>query len=736
MNIFDRLKDGFKAFQGETPDKEVTPPQNEQAWADSILFSLADFPKYDPDQLKQNKGAAIYQKMASTDDQVKAALQFKINAVISRDHFFEVGTDEEGNPIPEQQAMADYFEFALEQIKGSWKDILYNIMTALQNGYSMNEKNWDSIDYLGKAMWGYKTIKIKPHDSFTFVVDNYGNVQRIEQNLGGKQIVIAEDKIIHFVHQPDIDEQYGESDLRACYRNYWSKDIIQKFLNVHLERHASGFVTAKVAGTLTTTERTNLQNVVKNLSARSGVIAPDNVEFDFVQPSKTDAYERAIALNNTAISKSLLVPNLLGLSEQGKNGSRALGDTQLQAFFWVLDELAGRMDETINEQVIRDLAVFNFGTTDFPRYKSAPISDASKYELAKTWADLVQKGAVTHSETDEAHTRKLLDYPEKAEGEEPIEPEGDKDNSKENDNFIESLPDIHLKGMKKSIKKRYAESSWFKRINFQGIENQLDSRDEEFSEALADIMAQAKVSIDKQITSIVGDKSLGNIPFAKFKTVSIPSSVLSDYRKTSRIQMDKTMNEAVKEAKTELPKKFAEVRVGMDKIQADRYLASKSFKMTGVINDDVLKWVQQELENGIKYDKTLKATLEALEDNSNLAAALPRVDAAGRAVIIPARLETTARTNNSDAWNQGRMSFFGDPALKGFVEAYEYSAILDARTTEVCTHLDGKIYKDFNTNTPPNHFNCRSLLVPITVVDEWNQKQSRPATVEPQEGFK
>ena len=71
----------------------------------------------------------------------------------------------------------------------------------------------------------------------------------------------------------------------------------------------------------------------------------------------------------------------------------------------------------------------------------------------------------------------------------------------------------------------------------------------------------------------------------------------------------------------------------------------------------------------------------------------------------------------------------------GFVVAFEYSAILDDRVTDICEHLNGKILKDFSNYTPPNHFNCRSLLFAVTEVDDWNKKESSPPSQKPQKGF-
>jgi SPP1 gp7 family putative phage head morphogenesis protein len=83
-----------------------------------------------------------------------------------------------------------------------------------------------------------------------------------------------------------------------------------------------------------------------------------------------------------------------------------------------------------------------------------------------------------------------------------------------------------------------------------------------------------------------------------------------------------------------------------------------------------------------------------------------------------ARIQTIMRTSTFEAINEARMEYFTDPALGGFVEALEYSAIMDDRTTEICSEMDGKIYpadsEVWQTLAPPNHFNALASGTMIT----------------------
>ena len=50
------------------------------------------------------------------------------------------------------------------------------------------------------------------------------------------------------------------------------------------------------------------------------------------------------------------------------------------------------------------------------------------------------------------------------------------------------------------------------------------------------------------------------------------------------------------------------------------------------------------------------------------------------------------------------------------IDGLRYTAILDNRTTQICQHHDGNIYKiDDKRFIPPLHWNCRSVLVPTII---------------------
>ncbi len=119
---------------------------------------------------------------------------------------------------------------------------------------------------------------------------------------------------------------------------------------------------------------------------------------------------------------------------------------------------------------------------------------------------------------------------------------------------------------------------------------------------------------------------------------------------------------------------------------------------------DQAETVRRVITEGLEQGQSLKQVMGSLEE------ALP--GKMGRA-----RLENIARTEATTAYNQGRLAMFLD--TEGFIAGVEFMAILDARTTDICQHRDGLVFRlddpAIRLNTPPLHYQCRSILSPVPV---------------------
>lgn len=89
-------------------------------------------------------------------------------------------------------------------------------------------------------------------------------------------------------------------------------------------------------------------------------------------------------------------------------------------------------------------------------------------------------------------------------------------------------------------------------------------------------------------------------------------------------------------------------------------------------------------------------------------AAVAQVRAALKRAAVDAR--AVARTVHSHVLARSRESWI---ASQGF-RLVRYVAILDDRTTEICQRLAGRVFALNEGPRPPQHFRCRSFVVPAT----------------------
>lgn len=165
---------------------------------------------------------------------------------------------------------------------------------------------------------------------------------------------------------------------------------------------------------------------------------------------------------------------------------------------------------------------------------------------------------------------------------------------------------------------------------------------------------------------------------------------------------------------------------------------------TGIIgddstDDDAFEWYDQ-------YTRKLAATaqqdlyircqpliLEAL-DKGMVGQALTQMIMDNFARYGEARADIIARTESSKAFNWGRRSRFDQSAA---LAGYRYSAIMDQRTTEICKALHDASWEkgnpDLDHNTPPNHFRCRSILVPIHKYKDWTFRDPDLSNLSPKD---
>ena len=762
--MMDRLRNLFKR---QTP---VINPNvvgaGEVGWVQSRLFSK-DFPKYNPDLLIGRKGSGIYRTMM-LDEQVKAVVRFKRDAITARDFTFEM-PNAESNGISEDEGKrrVEIYDTMVRETYGSFIDGLNFILMAMYQGFSMTEKIIDVFNHNGKPFLGIRELVPKPFETFEFLIDDFGTIDEVVQRVHAQKQTIDLNRFVYYVQNPEFDQHYGQSDLREAYRSWYQKDVIIRFYSQFLEKFAGGFVIGKpkAGGVLTpgTPEYASMIAAMDSIQTQTSILLPNNIDLDVVNPSTTDQFESAIQMHDLQISKALLVPNLLGITPQASKsgGGFAQANTQLEAFLWTLDADATRLEETANEQIFQPLSRLNFADGIGPLLRWKPVSETKKLEIIKTWQELVTSGSVEATDTDESHIRSMMDFPDKGE---PLDLEikiGEATHVPPESRDRGPVKEPNQQRTNNSLVSKASFARAEKRVSFNVIERKATNIEDNSSivieSKMADMVADlsARIKEEKWGTPAAGVAGINNIDFHPRQKTKVRKSV------------DTMLNQAwalgIQHSKTELASARKEkFQINMGRIDEDAadFLRVNGFRMFGHLSDDMRAIVQNTLVNGVKFSWTTDEIVNKVYDqltSAGFVAVASNAEATGRTIAELtelldestnlARIRTAVRTNVFEAINEARFSTFTDPTLDGFIEALEYSAILDSRTTRICRHLDDRVYPLdsplWNKYRPPNHFNCRSLLVPVTIIDTDvegkdsvdGSRFSRPPTIDPQKGF-
>lgn len=792
-------------LRGLAPE-DVTPRQV-VSYETSTLFPTLNQERYNPDELATRKGLRIYARMMD-DEQVKAVMNFRLSSITARGFEFRYPDDSPLAP-DERQARIGFFQYNTDKLRGSFQDGLHAVLRGHVFGFSMTEKVLDVQPYQGKERNCLAALLPRDPVWFRFFTDRYGTLLRIEQHIGNERLVVDPAKFIHYVRCPEVDRYYGQSDLKAAHRSWYIKDITLKLHATYLERFAGGFAWAELPPESNlrdgSEEHEALKTALSNLRNLTSLILPPGVKLNVLQPGTTAEYREALTYHDMAIAKAMLVPNLLGLSHAGQTGSFSQSQTQLEAYFMTTAADTARLQDALNEQLFKDLGDVNWGDGEYPRFCFKPASAEHVKWMVTTFKELAGANVVMATEADEAHLRRLLELPARAEddvlqketqlelderrlaaeakhrpapaqlpftleqvdgklrehGERLLEkiasrPAAGSDRSARPNgkDHTDAPPALDSRRGRPRSVDRVTFARAAARVDFALIERRHATLSESGSEQVAQLAARAvkRLLSDERVGELLAQPdSIAQLAFDGPDVGRIKSGFKDALGAAWQTGADAAAREL---GKAQAPATFADLRG-----RAADYFEANGFRMAANLTDGMRAIIQQELINAVKtgarpeqvvalvYDRLVRkgfVTLRALEREelrTDVLAEVERLLADALEVAnVPAYLNTLVRTNTFEALNEARFATFEQSAEDGFVVAYEYSALLDDNTTEICRALDDGVWAHdssvWDTYRPPNHYNCRSLLVAVTVLDRWDGVESPAPTVEPQEGFK
>jgi len=696
----------------------------EKTFEESAFVDKSQYKPFNPDDLYQKAGDhSIYEEML-LDDQVSVALGLKKDLVIGS------GFDIVAQGDDQDEIVDDIKRALLEDVSPSFNELLEEIISSYEFGFSLTEKIFKTRDDGSLTL---STLKTRHPDTWLIHTDNKGNITKYEQqgveNAGN--IKLDPRALIHYVNNRKFQNAYGASDLRPAYAAYFIKKHIIRMYSIFLEKAASPTPIARFDKTVKDATVTKIFNIIKNFQSKTAMTIPKEVEVEFLESSSNgEAYVKGIDMFNMFIGRALTIPDLVGV--QGSDtagGSQALSREQIKIFVNHIQRRRNILEQIINKQIIKPIVLFNFGDIEAPPiFQFKAVSDDNTLEYARLFLDAVKSRAYKASEEEINHFRSLIKFPE-GEVVEVEEPKNDNpgdpnlnptDPINEDSDSIPKDPiddkEISIKDDQKEDKETFAMNDdggfidvpgdFKEKVDFdairkttEGVEAKIKT---ETQQVIDDLVANAIEQIEKK--KILQKKDLQIVDNIKLKGLK---NLQMSFKKNLR----QLFTDGQKMASNELHQKqnFAEVLLPEEFLKV---LESETF---GAVGDWEYRFKQDmriTLQQAIKDGKPLGAVIKQLEGISKK--------------NMQTSIERYARTKSTEVLNKGRLAVYDDSEI---VQGYQYSAILDGLTTEMCAGLHGKQFAKGDQPNPPLHFNCRSMLIPITTFEKMTPDKSVGGTI-------
>lgn len=693
--------------------------------AESLFQSPQYAPSYtfpwNPDPLCSGNSYRIYDEMRH-DDQVKAAVALKKDFVINTGWTIKC----------EDEKVRDFVTQTLSNINQdnpcsqTFEDCLRDMLSAYEYGFSISEliyKLEDQGEWAGKYI--YNRMKTRPPHSFRFNLDKYGNVEKVVQSSSEGDLPLDPSKLLHHVYQQEFGNPYGQSDFRAAHLPYKVKKHCLKFWAVYLEVFSKPIKVVRYKKNMADDEIAQLKKVVEHIQDNTTVVVPEDALIDLLMASRdsTDSYEKAANYFNTSIARAILVPDLLGMSgKQTSGGSFSLGSKQFEVFLGTIGKDRKSMAKKITNHVVRSLVRLNFGDGYKAEFEFLPFSEEKIVEYAKLWVEAVKGNMWEASDEEINHLRKLTGFPEGdverpaqglGIGDMEIDPKtgqpimvpgrkpGQKISAGGKNGVKVDGDDEDKKTAKFSMR---ALTTYEAKVNFRAISSTLDQADES---AVRESLARGREIWNDLIEQVRGKGLLRR--FSPEKMNTLQPKFLKGMNLALRGHFQDLYQEGYSEAEGEIikaPRRFTEALLPEEFL---RLIEAESFKITGDYTNEMTKRMRNLIADGIRDGIGEAAIINLIREQLK--------DASEQ------WMRTMVRTKTTDIYNQARRSYWeNDELAKLMVVAYQFSAVMDSRTSEICSHLDERVYDvggEISRVTPPLHFNCRSLLVPVTKFEEY-----------------
>jgi len=636
--------------------------------------------EYNP-KLQFPKSVDVYDEMRKGDASVQAILKAVKLPILNGNYFV--------TPASEDKKDIEIADFVRDQFfnKLIFKNFLRRILISFDFGFMIFEKVYvragDKIYYkkmadrLPKSVQNWLTRPEHMKD-----VDHPGIEQNIMNDLDpakvGKNVKIPGGKIFRYTIEQEGENYEGISLLRSAYKHWFFKDKTYKIEVIAAERGGAGLPVARHTENtdIKPTEKSEIEATLKGLrvNEKSYMIEPFGWEFRFESIKDQFDFEKLINHHDREITKSVLAQFLeLGVTKGALSQSKSDQNLFLKSIMAHVEMIL----ERINRELVTEIVMMNFdGVEAFPKIEVSGIEQDDIAELSAAVQRLSQTGHLTPDLKTENVLRRKLKLPEIEEQVRKKEVVDDDDKAKAK----KTKDDEKKKTLSRDLTLFRELTLAEERMDIPKLKKFFDT----VAEEIVEIASKFSRVLEKQMFLDAREYlKTGEFP-------EIGESITGPQKKIV-VELRKKLLDSYTFGTTEAARE-------MDKdgrIKVPQTARAKSEELANLYADTVTEEMRSATKSKVDEEKS-----NGLDEAAILAAViLATSGVSGRQNSL------FAHTSNSEMFNEGIVDTYDE--YKEDISMYQYSAILDDRTTELCKSLDGTVVKERkDMPMPPVHMNC------------------------------
>jgi len=661
----------------------------------------------DTDEYKAElTGSTLYttvDKMRWSDASVQAALLLCELPIRSAEWDVEPAGDD-----AQSKEIAEFIkENMFEGLTISWEDTLRQILLMQPYGCMVFEVVYKMTED-GKIGWR-KWAPRMPKTIEKWNVDINGELRSILQRAYKKdnfiEVEIPIQKLMVFVNRREGDNYLGTSILRQAYKHWFFRDKYYKIDAVAQERLGIGIPIITLPEGYTDDDYDNAETMGKNLRGheRAYVVIKQGwaVEMMDLKANSLKNPTEMLEHHTREILKSVLA-QFADLGSKGGSGTYALSEDQSTLFLQSLDATAKSIEEVINDE-IKKLVDYNWNVKKYPKLTHANIGTRDFKAIAEAIQTLTFANVMTPDTELEDYMRKLMklpDRPKKVTPSSEIKQEqqevGLEAQKKTADQIgKQSVQKPAQKGQppfKKAHEYKRELTKAERNVRFDEIRDYMDKAEQILNTKMLSVLNREKVGLISRIEDAVRRKDFADLHNIGWKVKSL-------YAQTFQEEMKKIFEYGKLKASYEIKKPAP-----MTTSEINRRITERAFFLANRHEKQMMESLKGIAAVGMMDPQmTDEETLTTVHEGFDR--------------FTSKNVPATSSLITSEGINNGRIFTFD--SFKDDLYGYQWSSILDNRTCNYCTSMDGKIIgtedKAFHEYHPGSvHFGCRCIWVGIT----------------------